>query len=146
MNSATFTSKIDGWLFAVLAASALASLTAGAYVVAHAGAGGWATAAIIVLLGCVLPLWLMRATRYVLTPSELRVQSGPFRWIVPLREIRSVTPTRSPLSSPALSLDRLRIEYGQKAIMISPRDRERFLRELDARRTAAGSQILRRNV
>lgn len=52
---------------------------------------------------------------------------------VPLREIRLVRSTRNPLSSPALSLDRLRIEYGRRAIMISPDDKARFLEELQKR-------------
>jgi hypothetical protein len=48
-----------------------------------------------------------------------------------------VVPTRNPLSSPALSLDRLRIEYGQgRAIMISPADKGPFLRALEERRMA----------
>jgi hypothetical protein len=76
----------------------------------------------------------MLSTRYTLTESELRIVSGPFRWRIPLQEIRSVTPTRNPLSSPALSLDRLRIEYGNgNWIMVSPRDKERFLKELQTR-------------
>jgi hypothetical protein len=46
-----------------------------------------------------------------------------------------VDSTRNPLSSPAMSLDRLRIEYGQgKAIMISPEPRAEFLRQLEHRR------------
>ena len=69
-----------------------------------------------------------------LTEHDLLVRSGPFRWRVPLGQIHSVTPTRNPLSSPALSLDRLRIEYGDgKWILISPRERERFLEALEAR-------------
>jgi hypothetical protein len=41
------------------------------------------------------------------------------------------------LTSPAFSLDRLRIEYGRgRWIMISPRDKDGFLRELEVRRSA----------
>jgi hypothetical protein len=51
-----------------------------------------------------------------------------------MRDIRTVTPTRNPLSSPALSLDRLRIDYGRgRRIMVSPRDPGAFLRELRRR-------------
>lgn len=41
-----------------------------------------------------------------------------------------IFPTRNPLSSPALSLDRLHVQFGQdlfNAILISPADRDRFL-------------------
>ncbi len=39
----------------------------------------------------------------------------------------------NPLGSPACSLDRLRIEYGKKRIMISPPDKPGFLRALAQR-------------
>ena len=85
----------------------------------------------LLLLSVGLPVWLIVATNYTLSVAALDVRCGPFVWRVPLREIRSITPTRNPLSSPALSLDRLRIAFGQsKSIMISPRDKERFLKEL----------------
>jgi hypothetical protein len=42
---------------------------------------------------------------------------------------------RDPGTGPALSLDRLRIEYGSgRALMISPAEKQRFLRDLAARR------------
>ena len=52
---------------------------------------------------------------------------------MPLAAIDAVEPARNPLSSPACSLDRLRIEYGAKRIMISPLDKAGFLRALAAR-------------
>jgi hypothetical protein len=88
-----------------------------------------------VLLGVLLPAWLLLGTDYVLDQEHLKIRCGPFRWSIPVREIRHVEPTRNPLSSPALSLDRLRIEYGNgKSLMISPRDTEQFLADLDALR------------
>lgn len=134
----TFHSKIDTWLRVVLLGSAFGCFIVAAYLLTERAAGLEFFAALIVLLGSVLPIWLMFSTRYTLTPSDLVIRSGPFRWRVPFHEIRSVTPTRSPLSSPALSLDRLRIDYGRRRrIMISPGDKESFLRELQARRAAA---------
>ena len=71
--------------------------------------------------------WLCFSTSYTVTREALLVQSGPFSWVVPLREISSIEPTRNPLSSPALSLDRLRIRYGAREIMISPADKAGFI-------------------
>lgn len=46
-----------------------------------------------------------------------------------------MAPTRGPLSSPALSLDRLRIEYGKRGVvLISPREKEAFVRALEGHR------------
>ena len=137
MEKLTFASKVDGWLLAVILASVLVCLVATAPVLAAPGTARWPTA-FVTLVGVGLPLWVLGSTRYTLMDAELRVRSGPFRWRVPLREVREITPTRDPLSSPALSLDRLRIDYGRgKWIMISPRDKELFIRELNARREAA---------
>lgn len=131
----TFHSKVDGWLLVAVLASAAGCLAAGAAAMLTAPPGTASLIALLLLLVSAFPVWILGATYYVLTAEELLVRSGPFRWRIPVREIRAITPTRNPLSSPALSLDRLRIEYGSsKWIMISPRDREGFLRELDRRR------------
>jgi hypothetical protein len=42
-----------------------------------------------------------------------------------------VAPTRNPLLSPALSMDRLKVSYGKcKSILMSPADKEGFLRAI----------------
>jgi hypothetical protein len=78
-------------------------------------------------LGLVLPM------RYAITDQHLVVRHGLVRQRIALRDITVVEPTRSPLSSPALSLDRLRIEFGTgffKSAMISPAAKSEFLAEL----------------
>jgi len=72
---------------------------------------------------------------YEITVSTLEIRSGLLlHYRIPLASIVRVSPTRNPLSSPAWSLDRLRIDYtkdGRKrAIMISPVDKKNFLRQL----------------
>ena len=125
---------MDAWLAAIVVVAAVAALgVAGALLVSDVPYR-LPLAAFLGAIGGVLPLWVMGGTRYIVGAAELRIVSGPFRWRVPLRDIRAVTPTHNPLSSPALSLDRLRIEYGRrKWIMVSPRDREAFVSELRRR-------------
>lgn len=82
---------------------------------------------LVVYIGLVFPM------RYGLDDSRLLICFGFCRIRIPLAEIKEVYPTRNPLSSPALSLDRLHIQYGEgrfKFVMISPADREGFLDEL----------------
>jgi hypothetical protein len=99
----------------------------------------WWMVLLLLGLGVGLPLWTMIATHYTLDSKLLIVQSGPFKWRVPIIDITTIAPTKSPISSPALSRDRLRIDYGRsKTLMISPRDKEKFLRDIEAlRRDAA---------
>jgi hypothetical protein len=134
MDLVTFRSKVDWWLGAILLISAAASAIA---VVITAIANSPLVALAVsplLLLSVGLPVWLLLATRYTFNGADLDVRCGPFSWRVPLREVRAVTATRDPLSSPALSLDRLRIDFGRtNSIMISPEDKEGFLRELRKR-------------
>jgi membrane protein YdbS with pleckstrin-like domain len=136
-------SKVDLWLIVVIALSLATSTGAVLAVFLKGGvpAAVLASTALLVLVaGIGLPLWVLLGTRYELTPERLLIRCGPFRWTVPVREIRAVTPTRNPLSSPALSLDRLRIDYGRgSSVMISPRDKARFLADLEQRRSTASS-------
>ena len=85
----------------------------------------------IILVGIAvvaLMLWLIIGTHYTVDRGTLRIVSGPFRWKVAIDQISSVEATKSPLSSPALSLDRLRVRYGKnRRILISPADRVGFL-------------------
>jgi hypothetical protein len=91
------------------------------------------TLLVVVLL---LALWTALGMSYTLDARSLHIRCGPFRWSIALKEIQSVTPTRDARSGPALSLYRLRIEYGTRhRIMISPRDQESFLRDIEHRRS-----------
>ena len=84
-----------------------------------------AALAIVALLGSMLV-----GTHYTVDENALRIACGPFRWTVPIDAIKSVEATRNPLSSPALSLDRLQIDYGKRRIMVSPADKNGFLQAI----------------
>jgi len=72
--------------------------------------------------------WIYFRTGYTVTEKELVIQSAFITWRVPLASIRFVRPTRSPLTSPALSMNRLEIRTGKGfAPLISPQDRPGFL-------------------
>ncbi len=77
-----------------------------------------------------LQSWLLN-TAYLVSTEEVLVISGPIRWKIPRAEIEQIVPTRSVLSSPALSFDRLKISYSNgRTLLVSPADKEAFLTEL----------------
>ncbi len=137
MAAKTFKSKVDAWLVIVLAVSTvvlIAGLAATLYsrpdplavVVMLA-----ATSFFLLLVGSIL-----LRTYYRVDGGMLTIVSGPLRRSVAIDQITSVERTRNPLSSPALSLDRLRIRYGDnKSVMISPADRDKFLNALGIEET-----------
>jgi hypothetical protein len=137
MQDGIYRSKVDAWIGLILTGLIIASLS---LTFRELRAGTPLAAAPVVaalLLGIGLPLWVLLGTRYALTDQHLSIRSGPFRWRIRLDDIRGVTPTRSLVSGPALSLDRLRIDHGRRgSVLISPSDREAFLQRLAALRAA----------
>jgi hypothetical protein len=132
-RSRTYRSQVDAWLVPVLLVPPVVSLglTARALVVGNSVDLTWSLLAlgVVVLIygGLVFPL------RYLVGEGRLEVRSGFHRQRIPLAEIQRVKPTRNPLSSPALSLDRLEIRWGPglfQAVLISPTPRDEFLTHL----------------
>jgi hypothetical protein len=124
-----FRSKIDGWF-----------VVAAVVVTVLGGAG--VTQAVVtrnlqMALVCALPVamfaWIVLTTRYTLTDEALDIRCAFLRTSIPLASIRRLRPTRSPLSSTALSLDRIEVHHDTGMVMISPRERERFVQAIRAR-------------
>lgn len=70
---------------------------------------------------------LFHYTRYKLEGNQLSVY-----WIkIDIQSIRKVYKTNNPISSPALSLDRIEIIYNKfDSILISPKDKKSFVEDL----------------
>lgn len=127
-----FRSKIDAWLLFVLVLSAAATLSAAGVVLRQASGMALLVPLAMVAIGAVLPLWILAGTRYSIVGSTLHVRSGPFSWRIPVASITSIKPSRSPVSGPALSLDRLRVEYGAgRFVLVSPVDHQAFVRAIE---------------
>jgi len=90
---------------------------------------------LIIMIAVILFVgWIWFGTGYEISDDELKIRCGPFRQRIPLQEIKEIKKTRSPLSSPACSLDRMEIKYGKsKRLMISPADKEGFIKMLTGR-------------
>ena len=72
--------------------------------------------------------WIWFGTYYVITDKELKIRSGPYFHNLQLSSIKKIRKSRNPLSSPALSSDRLEIEYGKyNHTYISPKEEEQFI-------------------
>jgi hypothetical protein len=129
-----YVSKRDGWLVAVTWASCIGVSVAVMTAVRDMDSGlGQGVSVALSVFFVALMLSVLYGTVYEFADDTLRISSGPFRFRVPLADVESIEPTRNPLSSPACSLDRLRIRYGKRSIMISPLDKRAFLDELATR-------------
>ncbi|MBU6237579.1 MAG: PH domain-containing protein [Planctomycetes bacterium] len=131
-----YPSKVDTWILALLLFVPAVQVVV---IVTSAIAQAWPATAIGLLaflfFACLYALcvWPMR---YGIGDEFLIVRFGICRSRVRIENIREVYRTSNPLSSPALSLDRLWIQHGPRwyqAVMISPRDQETFIADLAAR-------------
>jgi len=132
MAAKRFKSKIDRWILVLLLVVIVTEVWAIGSAAMQAGDPLIMTSMILLGIAVVaLMVWLLVGTHYTVDRGTLRIVCGPFRWKVAIDRITSVEATKSPLSSPALSLDRIRIRYGKRRrIMISPADKPGFLKAI----------------
>ena len=125
-----YKSAVDWWFWATLVLTAIVLLAIFRMLLEAGQVAGLVTVGITAVIGIGMPLWLVYSTHYEISESQLIIRSGPFEWVVDRDSIQSIEPSRSVLSSPALSLDRLEIRYASgKTILVSPEDKAGFLRE-----------------
>ena len=143
-----YRSKVDWWLAPLLCIPPVASIAACIALVLDGKTSelAWGIGGVLLVFG--LYFGLVIPMKYGLDDTHLHVRFGICRQRIPLVDILEVYPTHNPLSSPALSLDRLHVQYGQsffKAVMISPVDRDRFLDDLakQSRLKREGDRLIR---
>lgn len=124
-NSKVYKSKIDKWLLAfvllVLIAPTIMILKEKEWFV-----GG------ILLATLIFTIHLFSTTFYTIHEGYLIVKAGFLvNKKIDIQEITKAVKSRSLLSSPALSLDRLEITYRKyDSVLISPKDKEGFVKDL----------------
>ncbi|MFD0792867.1 PH domain-containing protein [Mucilaginibacter litoreus] len=95
--------------------------------------GEYWPAVICTLLLAILILPMLFNTNYTITgDNKLIVKCGLLiNQSIDIVSIKKITPTKSILSSPALSLDRLEVTYNKfDAVIISPENKENFVADL----------------
>ena len=94
--------------------------------------------AVFMALAFLLALSIQIRNDLTLEEEALLIRFGLMTRRIPYLAIRSLEPSKSPLASTATSLDRIAITlYSGGLYYVSVRDRELFIAQLRARRTAA---------
>ena len=134
---------MDLWLAVVVALAAAAPIAAGVWLAIQGETRGvifllcWGVVITLLITALSVPL------RYTCRADHFHIQSGWLDWRVPYASVRRVALSANPLSAPAWSLRRVKLETADGLILVSPSDRESFIEELSARcphliRTADG--------
>jgi len=115
-----YKSKVDWWLVLILLAVFAFPIVQGIQTKEYLLSA--------IFLGLILLFWILGSTlKYKIEDGYLSV----WKTKIDIKTIRKVYATRNPLSSPALSINRLAIVYNKyDEILISPKDRADFISEL----------------
>lgn len=116
-----FTSKKDFWLGAFIWLSAVIPL------IMFIRDQLWYGLLIMIPVFLFL-VWVWFGTYYDITEKEVKIRCGPIKETVPFDKIIKIRKTRNLVSSAALSLNRLEIQYGKyNFTYISPKNKEEFI-------------------
>jgi hypothetical protein len=117
-----YRSKIDWWLMLIVYGAFVFPIVEGIRMKQYIMS--------LVFVGIILLISvLFYTTRYTIEGENLLI----WRTKIDIKSIRKIYKTRNPLSSPALSIDRIAIVYNKfDEVLISPADRAAFVQELVA--------------
>ena len=132
-----FPSKKDAWMGGIIWFSALFLIISpiffpdiGVWMTPDFLDKPWIKVAILSSIGLFL-LWIWFKTGYTIEEGLVTIQVGPFKKKIRIEEIESIRETKNPFSSPALSSDKLEINYARfETVAISPKDKTEFVRQL----------------
>jgi hypothetical protein len=90
---------------------------------------------IIIALTSAFIIHVFVTTYYVITSDHFLIVKSSFliNKKISIQDITSIKESNNILSSPALSFDRIEIKYKDGSILVSPREKEKFIQELKAR-------------
>lgn len=86
------------------------------------------------LISIVFLLWIWFGTGYRIEDEKIQIKNGPFKWRVKIQDINSISKRKSLLATPALSVERLVLQYGKyNEMLLSPKNEKEFVELLLAK-------------
>ena len=73
-------------------------------------------------------IWVWFGTGYRIENETIKIKNGPFKWMVNIQDINSISKRKSLLATPSLSVDRLVLHYGKYGeMLLSPKGESEFI-------------------
>lgn len=87
---------------------------------------------IIAIMSIIFIVYIFITTIYTIEKENLKIKCGFFIDLsIDIKTIRKVSETYNPISSPAVSIDRLEITYNNsETVLVSPKDKKGFINSL----------------
>ncbi|MCH7314933.1 PH domain-containing protein [Acinetobacter sp. ANC 3882] len=131
----TFRSKIDWWFWGAVIATTGLLLKFLWTMYVKGTMQEYPEHAVLYFLTIAILWWPIFNTRYIVTEQHLIIRSLWFKWQINKSDVKRISSTHYFISSPALSLDRLRIDYLKNGetthILVSPKDKQAFCKALN---------------
>lgn len=125
METTVYKSKVDAWLV-ILFVGGTSAVIVPFLVIAFS----W-IALLLMVAVVAATLVLIYGIRYTIAGEQLIVECSFVRSKFDIGSIKSIKPTRSVLSAPAASIDRIEIRLSNRKILIvSPKEKSRFVNQL----------------
>lgn len=133
MEKQIYNSKIDWWITAVILFTVAIS-----FIGPLIDGESYMIGAIMAFLLLSLEIGMFASVKYQIKERKLGIRNGLYRWDwYPVDQIKDLKKTRSILTAPALSFNRIAIRFTDKKILksslpleISPKDRDNFIATL----------------
>jgi len=129
-----FPSRRDPQLVTLLRRATWGFLLGGGALLVLGAVGGGDIVVVLAVVALALGVacaWTLRATWYECTLDRLRIRSGPSRMAIRWENVLRIVPSQDRRNAPALSYDRLRIDYrhgkSTRTVLVSPRNMQAFL-------------------
>ena len=132
-----YRSKVDWWLGLILIGSMGLMIGVALEPIVQGKGIDWGITIVAILtLLIILPLFFMK---YVLYSDHLYISCGIYgKMRIPYEMIQNIKETHNPLSSMAMSLDRIQIDYLENGVhrmmLISPARKKEFIEKIEAYR------------
>lgn len=127
-----YDSAIDSWIALLLFLGPALAAGLGVTFLVDGRAAEASTLFLTAAVTLFVTIALTLPCRYTILEDCLSVRCGIICYQVALKDIRSVEPTATLRSAPALSIRRLMVKTDRRNYVISPHDRDAFQRDLAA--------------
>ncbi len=130
-RATVYDSAIDLWIAALIFLSPALASAIGFYLVIQARPGEASILFMTAAVTLIVTIALTLPCRYTILDDALSIRCGLICYQIAFQDIRVVQPTASLRSGPALSLRRVLVATDRRKHILSPKDRERFIQQLD---------------
>ncbi len=129
-----YDSAIDLWLGFTLMLAPVVSAAIGIYLIRIGRVGDASYLFLTSLVTLLVTGIFCVPCRYTILHDAISIRCGILCYQIPLNEIRKIERSGSLKSAPALSTRRVRIQTEQREYLVSPKDRDGFIKTVEEHR------------